>query len=194
MLSSTANALLAWRTANFVNFGCFLTGLVGRDPRDPPPISLPPRPSATHDYQGLARLPSAAAVWSGWGQLWHATGTSRGQRRRRDPSKRVARSRNSTRRAYRASTPLATKGQLQRPVLVSTSAREAGPRASFQAREGLAVLVAEGRLDVCGRRGVEQLHSHSAAPTAKQAKNKPWSWPSAPHRSHRSPPRELPLH
>ena len=70
--------------------------------------------------------------------------TSRGTRRRRDPYKRIARSRNSTRRAYRASTPLATKGQLQRPVLVSTSAREAVPRASFQAREGLAVLVAEG--------------------------------------------------
>ena len=142
--------------------------------------SPPPRPLRNPRLPGPRSMPSAAAVGSGWGQLWHATKRAAGTRRRRDPYKRVARSRNSTLRAYRASTPLATKGQLQRPVLVSTSAREAVPRASFQAREGLAVLVAEGRLDVCGRRGVEQLHSYSAAPTANQAQNKPWSWPSAP--------------
>ena len=151
---------------------------------------LPPRPPRN------PRLPGprpAAAVSSAGGSFGTRCKSRQGARRRRDPSKRVAGSRNSTRRAYRASTPLATKGQLQRPVLVSTSAREAAPRASFQAREGLAVLVAEGRLDVCGRRGVEQLHSYSAAPTtAKQAKNKPWSSRSAPRRSRPWPRREPP--
>ena len=143
--------------------------------------SLPPDLSAFRIRESRPRFAERRRCWhSGWGQLWHAPGQPLWARRRRVPYERVATIINSTRRAYRASTPLATKGQLQRPVLVSTSAREAVPRASFQAREGLAVLVAEGRLD-CGRRGVEQLHSYSAAPTtAKQAKNKPWSWPSAP--------------
>ena len=184
MLSSTANALLAWRTANFVNiefwllFDGFCRVVAETHPR---PIfttaQTSPRPAIARASPRFAER-RRCLVWLG--AALARDRTSRGTRRRRDPYKRVARSRNSTRRAYRASTPLATKGQLQRPVLVSTSAREAVPRASFQAREGLAVLVAEGRLD-CGRRGVEQLHSYSAAPTtAKQAKNKPWSWPSAP--------------
>ena len=181
MLGCYQALLTRLRDSKLWNFGCFLTGFVGCC-GNPSSTNLHHRPdlSATHDYQGLAPCCRAPPLF---GPEWAALardGTSRGQRRRCDPSKRVAGSRNSTRRAYRASTPLATKGQLQRPVLVSTSAREAAPRASFQAREGLAVLVAEGRLD-CGRRGVEQLHSYSAAPTtAKQAKNKPWSWPSAP--------------
>ena len=140
--------------------------------------SPPPRPLRNHDYQGLAPLHAerrrclawlgaalARAVKAARGHAVAAIPQNESQGAGIRPGERIGRAHHWQ--------------QLQRPVLVSTSAREAVPRASFQAREGLAVLVAEGRLD-CGRRGVEQLHSYSAAPTAKRAKNKPWSWPSAP--------------
>ena len=155
ILSTTSNARTARGVSPFGILAAFdgFCRLVA-DTYDPPQILAPADLSAAPlPQEPRPRFAERRRCLAGWGAALARDRTSRGTRRRRDPYKRVARSRNSTRRAYRASTPLATKGQLQRPVLA--------PR----------------------RAAREQLHSYSAAPTAKQAKNKPWSSRSAPRRS-----------
>ena len=124
---------------------------------------ISPRPAIARASPRFAER-RRCLVWLG-----AALGSRRGHsgaRRRRDPYKRIARSRNSTRRAYRASTPLATKGQLQRPVLVSTSARETGLPRLFPG----AVLVAEGGSTFAA---VEVSNSCVATAPRRRRRNKP---------------------